>query len=328
MRYSYKRLFNQKFITMKRIIFLIISLTTLTYLSCEKEEDLVSSDTLLSDEEKAMITDDAAADDATEALEYEVDYFTGTAQSLSNLEGSNLKSINNWGMRYMGGEGPTVTVDPLGDVFPKTITIDYGDGVELNNGRIISGIITIEVSAPPLTNGATRVITYTNFYIDSVNIAGQATRTFTGTDSTEHIFSNVSDLVLTFADETQLIRHGERTRSLVEGFETIFDPSDDLILITGFVNYETTDSSTFRKDIVSPLTKVGDCRFIIEGTVEFSIDGELFAELDYGDGTCDDIATITIDGETHQITIGNRFRHQNQNRIRHRNGSGTMNQQK
>ncbi|WP_462281673.1 hypothetical protein [Salinivirga cyanobacteriivorans] len=295
---------------MKRVKFFIIALSTIAFFSCERQEnDDLNNGSLLSDDEKAAITNDAAADDVTEALDYEVDYFTSSSEVIFEIEDdTQLKSTNRWGLRYLDGEGPVITIDPAGNVWPKTITIDYGDGVDLINGRTISGIITIEVSDRPLTNGATRHVTYTNFYVDSVNIAGAATRTFTGTDSTERVFSNVSDLTLTFTDESQLFRHGERTRTLAEGFETIFDHTDDLILITGFVNYENTDSATFSKTITSPLTKIGGCRFIVEGTVFFSLNGEEFAELDYGDGTCDDIATITKNGETHQITIGHRYR--------------------
>jgi hypothetical protein len=78
-------------------------------------------------------------------------------------------------------------------------------------------------------------------------------------------------------------------------------------MIEGFVDYETSNGKIFSKTITYPLTKTGACRFITEGTVTFARNGEKFAELDYGDGTCDDVATITKDGETRQITIGRRL---------------------
>jgi hypothetical protein len=46
-------------------------------------------------------------------------------------------------------------VNPTGWYFPKTITIDYGDGIQLVNGSIIMGKIIVNVSARPLTDGAT-----------------------------------------------------------------------------------------------------------------------------------------------------------------------------
>ncbi|PLX24394.1 MAG: hypothetical protein C0599_02310 [Salinivirgaceae bacterium] len=287
---------------MKKLFVLLTVLSTVVFISCEKDE--TDSVNILSDTEKAVITNDAAVDNVAEAADYEVDYFTGSSTAITGISGT--KGYFPPRPRYVDGVGPAVTVDPVGDVWPKTITIDYGQGVELVNGRILSGQIIIVVSAPPLTNGATREITYQNFYVDSTNVAGGGVCTFTGTDTTQRVFATNSDLTFTFSDESVLYRHGEHTRTLADGFETVYDHSDDLILITGFVNYTTEDDLTFSKTIIEPLTKTGECRYIVEGVVEFTLDDEVFAILDYGDGTCDDIATITKDGETIQITINRR----------------------
>jgi len=290
---------------MKKRIVLITAVAAAFLFGCEK--NLTNDINLLSEEEEAVILEDAASDNVIEAMDYEIDYYTSSQDIIAGIN-LNKKSAQWRRWRYVNGEGPAVTVDPTGRAYPKTITVDYGDGIELVNGRIISGKIVIEVSARPLTDGATREISYVNFYVDSVFIEGGATRTFMGTDSTERIFSNVSDLTLTFPDNTVLKRYSERTRTLVEGFETLFLHSDDVISITGFVEYEASNGATFSKTITDPLIKTGACRFIIQGTVFFTHNGEDFAELDYGDGTCDDVATITKDGETRQITIGKRLR--------------------
>lgn len=291
---------------MKKLFFLIATLSTLFIMSCERDNELTGFD-VLSEEEKAVVTNDAAADNLKESADYEIDYLTGSDAAIEGIE-NGTKGTQHHRPRYVDGVGPAITVDPVGYSFPKTITIDYGDGVELVNGRILKGVIVIEISAPICTNGATRTVTYQDFYIDSTMFAGGGVLTFIGADSTERVFSNVSDITITFSDGTLLYRHGERTRTLVQGFETVFDHSDDLILITGFVNYETEDETTFGKTIVEPLTKIGGCRFIVEGIVEFNYNNETFATLDYGNGECDDVATITKDGETIQITLERRRR--------------------
>ncbi len=292
---------------MKKNILFITAIAIAFLMSCEKDPS--NEVNLFTEEEEAVIMEDAASDNVIEAMDYEVDFYTSSQDLLDGLNGSKKSaSAAEWRWRYKNGVGPAITVDPTGRAYPKTITIDYGDGLELVNGRIISGKIIINVSARPRTNGATREVTYENFYVDSVNIAGGATRTFMGADSTERVFSNVSNLTLTFADGAVVQRTGERTRTLVEGFETPFLHSDDVILISGFVNYEAANGATFSKTIIDPLTKTGACRFIVQGFVSFTLNGEDFAELDYGDGTCNDVATITKDNETRQITIGKRLR--------------------
>jgi len=290
---------------MKKSFLLITALLTGLFYGCE--EDLTNDTNFLTEEEKAVIMDDAASDNVIEATNYEVDYYSSSQETIDSIN-QNQKGTKWLRWRYVDGIGPAVTVDPIGPSYPKTITIDYGDGIELVNGRVISGQIVIEVSDRPLTDGATREVTYENFYVDSVHVEGGATRTFEGTDSTERVFSNVSNLTITFPDGTVLERSAEKTRTLVSGFETLFYHADDVVLIEGMVNYETSNGNTFSKTIEYPIMKTGACRFIVEGTVSFVLNGEEFALLDYGDGTCDDVATITKDGETIQISIGRRIR--------------------
>ena len=290
---------------MKKGILFIAALSIAFLFGCEEDQ---TSNKFLTEEEEAVIMEDAASDNVIEAMDYEVDYYSSSRETIEGINEGNKKSSQWIRWRYADGVGPAVTVDPIGTAFPKTITIDYGDGIELVNGRIISGEIIIEISDRPLKDGATREITYQNFYVDSVHIEGVATRTFAGTRDTERVFNNVSDLTITFPDSTVIYRNSERTRTLVDGFETLFRHSDDAIMIEGFVDYETSNGKTFSKNITNPLIKTGACRFITEGTVSFTLNGENFAELDYGDGTCDDVATITKDGETRQITIGRRLK--------------------
>lgn len=289
---------------MKKLFVLIITISVMLFVSCDKDDTLVGVD-VLSETEKAVVTNDAAVDNVIESADYEVDYFTGSSTAISGCEDV-AKGVFHSRLRYVNGVGPIVTVNPIGYSYPKTITIDYGDGVELVNRRVIKGQIIVEVTAPPLTNGAMREINYQDFYVDSISIAGSALCTFTGADTTQRIFAINSDLIFAFSDESVLYRHGEHERTLAAGFQTVFDHTDDVILITGFVNYKTDDEITFSKTIAEPLTKTGACPYIVEGVVEFTIDGDEFALLDYGDGACDDIATISKDGEIIQIAINRR----------------------
>jgi hypothetical protein len=63
------------------------------------------------------------------------------------------------------------------------------------------------------------------------------------------------------------------------------------------------ESGDFEKVITKPLIKLDDCKYIVEGTIEFRKDGVVIAIIDFGDGTCDDIATKTVDGETTEFTL-------------------------
>lgn len=63
------------------------------------------------------------------------------------------------------------------------------------------------------------------------------------------------------------------------------------------------DSDGFEKVITKPLVKIDDCKYIVEGTIEFRKDGDVIAIVDFGNGECDDVATKTVDGKTYEFTL-------------------------
>lgn len=67
------------------------------------------------------------------------------------------------------------------------------------------------------------------------------------------------------------------------------------LLILGDGNYE--------KVITKQLVKSDDCLFIVEGTIEFRKDGETVANIDFGDGECDAVATKTVNGKTTSFSL-------------------------
>jgi len=295
---------------MKNLFFSLLALSTFILFSCNKEDGA----SLISSEEEAIILNDAAVETVMESTDYEVDLFSGSTESIDAV-GSGLKSTEDypfWG-RYRFGKAPTVIIETTNGDFPKTITLDYGEGTELNNGTVISGSIIIVVSAPPRTDGAVREVSFNEFYVDSVNIVGTRTITFNASDDEGITHTVIGDLTFTFNDGTYIERDAEKVRKLVEGYATHFDHSDDVLHITGYVSSVSSEGYSFSRTIIEKLVRLGDCRYIVSGIVVMERNDEVFAELDFGDGTCDDIATIVKDGEERQITLGKRHRIRNQN---------------
>lgn len=262
----------------------------------------------ITSEVEDLIAKDAVMESIIAEADYEVDYFSGSDAAIRQASvGSIEKSgfLFPYGGRYMIGQCPNVTVDTLPGRFPLTITLDYGDSTVLNNGRVISGIIIIEVSAPPRTDGATRQIRYQHFAIDSIGIEGHATCEFRRGDSTDNgKFICNREMTFSFPDSTHIVRTENRIRNWISGLGTPFDPFDDEIHITGNANCIGSEGNVYSKVITRRLVKNGQCRFITEGTVEFRVNGHLFGVLDYGNGTCDNVATMSRNGETKEIRIG------------------------
>ena len=55
--------------------------------------------------------------------------------------------------------------------------------------------------------------------------------------------------------------------------------------------------------ITQPLKITFVCPWIVSGTIEATPDDNFVRVLDYGNGTCDNNATITVDGNVYNIKL-------------------------
>lgn len=59
----------------------------------------------------------------------------------------------------------------------------------------------------------------------------------------------------------------------------------------------------WEKVITKPLVEIEGCDYIVGGTIEYYLNGELIATIDYGDGECDDIATKIVNGKIIEFSL-------------------------
>jgi hypothetical protein len=257
-----------------------------------------------------IAVDDMTAESVMDEIDYDVSVFAESEKilkQLANYKGSLNLDRANMGKRYKGENNPIVTIDAAEGGYPVLITVDYGEETQLNNGRTISGVVSIEVSAPRETDGATRTVTYSNCIIDSVQVDGVTIETTSTDGETSRTVSTSSDVTITLADGTVLERTGNNVRNWLEGFDTPMDHSDNRIEITGTISIESSAGYVWTKEIIEPLIKISDCRHPVQGVVQFTQNGTIIATLDYGDGECDNLAILTVDGESVEIELqGNR----------------------
>ncbi|MCG8580835.1 MAG: hypothetical protein MI866_13010, partial [Bacteroidales bacterium] len=273
---------------MKKVLLSLAVVAALT--ACDKNdnivEDLPISDVDLKSTTESVVTTEASLDDIAEAAEYEVDLFTGTDDTAEQMAaeqaeptlkagGDGTDSQKRYRLRYKWGKCPDIHIVKEEGGWPRTITLNYGEGTELENGRVIAGIIEIYQTAARRNNGV-RTVTFNEFSVDGVGVAGTSVKTF---DATALTINVVRDLTFTLEDGTTIDRDAERLISWTEGMDTPFDHSDDIFEITGFVNCEDSDGNVYRRDITSPLIKKGGCRWIVAGEVSLSKNGVEFATI-------------------------------------------------
>lgn len=208
-----------------------------------------------------------------------------------------------------------ITIVSEGDAFwPRKIIVDYGDGCDVSRyndtrERVRKGKIIIKISGPIWQEGSSREVTFDDFYINEHKVEGRRTVTNEGfwEDGDYQglrYFSVILDGGTVTTPEGQVIsKDVNRTRTFVEGFDTKWDTRDDIWHINGIATGVNRAGIAFSREITSPLWKEIGCRFITRGTVLIEAEGRPDVTLDYGEGDCDPLATITMDGETKEVRL-------------------------
>ena len=115
--------------------------------------------------------------------------------------------------------------------------------------------------------------------------------------------------VILAEDAGTITWHRERVREVVQGSET-YHKYDDVIEVSGSSYGTLADGTEITSEITSPLVRdfaSGCYRYFVSGTRTVMI-GEEEITIDFGDGTCDKLADITRNRETHRHEIRRRHR--------------------
>jgi len=193
-----------------------------------------------------------------------------------------------------------VPFDPI--TFPKTITIDFGTaGCIGNDGRVRKGKIIITASAWYVDSNAIINIQPNNFKVDDNAISGTKTITNLGRNASNNMnFNIVSNLASTSAQGTI----SQQSNRNIEWFAGESTPSsdDDEFKITGTTTGTAANQTNYSLNILIPLHVKNSCKWIVAGKIEITA-GTLSYTLDYGNGTCDNLAVLNFQGNNINITL-------------------------
>ena len=78
---------------------------------------------------------------------------------------------------------------------------------------------------------------------------------------------------------------------------------DGKIYTFSLLDKNDSKASDYKKIIKNPLVQIEGCNYIVDGTIEYYKEQKLIATIDYGDGSCDNIATKSADGEIYTFQI-------------------------
>lgn len=270
----------------------LTALTVLLFASCEKDS-VDAPDSQTEDFEVAALQTTDETDLITEEViqvgevVYEEDEMAASAKG-----------------GYQSGYLPDcVTITTVITSTTKEKTIDFGDGCELPNGNLLSGIIKLSYAKDMELARKTLELELQDFTFNGVAVAGSA--------SIERQRSNENGNPQSYAqanfnaewpDGNTADFTGQRTREWIEGFGSGFW-GDNVFLITGASTFNGPAGNTYQKEVIEPLRREMACRFIVSGVLELSKNGNT-ASLDFGDGSCDAKGMLTKpDGSTEEIFL-------------------------
>ena len=209
----------------------------------------------------------------------------------------------------------TITVThPSGTPFPVVVTIDFGTtGCPGPDGRIRRGKIITEYTARLITPGAVATTSFENFYVNDVHVEG--IHKITNTSEPPAVLRRFKVQVINgkLSKPNGNFTEWNSTKIIlqVEGLGTPDFPRDDVFKIEGSGYGRVKRGSLlvrWESAITEPLIRRFTCRWIVKGRirttrVNLPAGSPWVAILDFGAGNCDNLATLTVNGNTRQITL-------------------------
>jgi hypothetical protein len=255
---------------------------------CNKDKDSTS----FLNEELQTLQDDALLESADEDINTFTDQFDAVGEELV------MKS----GLEVVTDTCPLVTHYRNGDT--TIITIDFGSSCIDRNQNARSGKIVITKIGKRKDAGSYRRVSLVNFIINGNKIEGTRTETNLGLNENNnpHFSVVLTGGKLTTADGDVIERNYERDREWITGYDTQ-TPWDNEYLITGSATGINFNGLSFTRTIMEPLHVKMACRFIVSGVVKTEVEGTDAIVLDYGNGECDNLATLTRGTDTRQIEL-------------------------
>ena len=274
---------------------LLVVTSAVLITGCKKEK---SGD---ADNDTTSSNDNALAESATN----DVSNISDEA-NLGSLTSYKAEDVNG----ILTGSCATITRDSMNHADADTMTIDFGNtNCTCLDGRSRRGKIIIYHTGRYRDSLTTWTTTFSDYYVDDNQATGTRTGTNNGRNAAGHlswtITANMS-IILASGGGT-VSWSATRTREMTEGESTLIR-TDDKYSITGSASGTSAKgvSYTMNIDSSNPLIRdmsLGCRKHFTKGKFDLTPSGKLTRTVDFGDGTCDDKATVTVNGKTYEITL-------------------------
>jgi hypothetical protein len=197
--------------------------------------------------------------------------------------------------------GPCAEVSVSGDEFPKTVTIDYGDGCVCFDGKFRKGAVILHFMAPLRRSGSVLTITLRDFHVNRAHIEGVKTISNLSTGNGVKFAVSIEDGMVSWPNGRGFTYVGTKTVTQIAGMDTR-GIKDDIYEIERRNKTVYANGVTVVKNTDTPLIRKISCPWLVQGILKVKINnGQLF--LNYGNGDCDNKAVLSWRGGEKEVSL-------------------------
>ncbi len=196
----------------------------------------------------------------------------------------------------------TVTIAPLdAAMWPKTVTIDYGTtGCTGINGYVRKGKIIYTLNKKLINTGAVLTATFDNYIVNGYKLEGTYTITNNGSANGLNINVQLANGKVTYPDGTVYTKTTNTTWVQSAGMATL-SLLDDEYDVTGSGTVSSA-GNTLTATSKTNLHRTVVCTNTVSGILDLTYNN-IAGTLDFGTGTCDKVATLTVANKQYTITL-------------------------
>lgn len=190
--------------------------------------------------------------------------------------------------------------------FPLKIVMDFGTGCIGRDGITRKGKVITVYTGPLFIPDNYSTTTFDGHYVGETKVEGTHKIINKSTQASRIFRTIVLGGKLTKPNGNYSEWTSEKTITQIEGLGTPLFPPDDVFKIEGGATGAVKKDTKFFEwatAIKEPLIKKFTCRWLVKGILAMKKSGSELAVLNYGDGTCDNKAVLTVGGASREINL-------------------------
>jgi hypothetical protein len=275
------------------------------FTACKKDSNSGSSSTNEADAANMSASAATADNEYNDVLNVGLQVGAGETTTIASYVSGSRKGSHTE-LDGPGGSPCAIFSGSISDTttYPKTVSIDFGTGCTGADGITRKGMVTYVYSGSIIFPGTTVSVTFTGYSVNGYQLAGTYSITNNSTANGLSFMTSVVGGQVIFPDASSYSYAGSKTVLQTGGIGSL-NYADYIFSITGKHTFSSSAGKSLIDSTTTPLVWETSCEHIVSGVIGFtySFSGvSLNGTLDYGNGTCDSLATIKV-GATTKIVV-------------------------